>query len=286
MPEAPDLFVVRQRLERLLTGAVVRSALVLRPLVLRSLASQDFPTDLTGRSFLAFWCRGKFLGMELSAKGEQRTGSGAAERLLVINPMLSGHLMLCPAADPRLKSVFLVLALEDGREVRYADADQMGKVYYLAPQQLGQVPRLLEQGPDVLDSPLVLEEFAARLRRYAGEVKGVLTRGRVVAGVGNAYADEVLFAAGVYPFTRVHALTRPQLEALHRALYTVPQDAVSVLDGRIGNDIHLKVRDFLQVHGKGGQPCPRCGSRITSITANGYLTNYCRACQPGSLLKR
>ena len=274
MPEAPDLQVIKEFLERHLTTMAVVEARVLRPTVLRSLAvsAPEFPADIAGRSFEGFWRQGKFLGLELSG-----------DRTLAINPMLSGGLQYCAPQERVARSTFLVLALSNGGELRYIDADQMGMVYYMRPEQLSQVPRLNEQGPDILDQPLTLAELQARLKPFRGEIKGILTRGAAVAGIGNAYADEVLFAAGLFPFRKVGALKHEELERLHHAMYSTPREAVGVLRERMREEIHHKVRDFLQVHGKGGQPCPRCGHSITEIKANGRLTNYCRRCQPGSL---
>lgn len=273
MPEAPDLQVVKEFLAQRLTGVSVTEARVLRPTVLRVLAAPQphFPADVAGRRFDGFWRRGKFLGLELSG-----------DRQIVISPMLSGALQYCAPSQRVARTTYLALSLTDGCELRYLDAGQMGKVYYLRPDQFREVPRLHEQGPDVLDEPLSMEEFRGRLRPFRGEIKGVLSRGAAVGGLGNAYADEVLYAAGLYPFRRVRDLTSEELERLHQALYSVPQSAVGVLRERMGDALHHKVRDFLSVHGKGGQPCPRCGGRITAITANGGLTNYCRRCQPGS----
>ena len=282
MPEAPDLYVVREYLERTLTGLSVARADVLRPLVLRSLAAplERFGDDIAGRTLDGFWRRGKFLGVELSGGGD------GGRRTVVVNPMLSGALQHCDASERVSARTYLSLTLSDGSQLRYTDDDQMGMVYYLLPEQLSQAARLGEQGPDVLDEPLSLADFTARLRPYRGEIKGVLTRGGAVSGIGNAYADEVLFAAGIYPFKRRTSLSAAELAALHDAVYRVPAEAVPVLRERMGTNIHRKVRDHLQVHGRGNEACPSCGSKLTHITSNGYRTDYCRACQPGSLLGR
>ena len=103
-------------------------------------------------------------------------------------------------------------------------------------------------------------------------------------GISNAYVDEVLFAAGLFPFKRLTSLSEDELTALHQAVYTVPANAIPVLQKRMDTDIHKKVRDFLKVHGNGNQPCPTWGSTITHITSNGCLIDYRRTCQPGSLI--
>ena len=299
MPEAPDLQVIKEFLVIKLAGVAITEAKVLRPIVLRSLAVPpgDFPADVAGRVFKDVWRRGKFLGLELSRRGDVALTPGRSdhggpvanpssgtERILVINPMLSGGLRYCPSHARLERRTYLTLTLGDGHDLRYFDDDQMGMVYYVGQEQLPLVPRLGDQGPDVLDAPLSLNDFEARLRPFRGELKGVLTRGALVSGIGNAYSDEVLFAAGLFPFRKVTSLAGPERARLHHAIYSVPNQAVPVLRGRVGSDIHLKVRDLLQVHGKGGGSCPGCGSTITSITANGFLTNYCRHCQPGSLI--
>ena len=282
MPEAPDLYVVREYLERALTGRSVARAEALRPIVLRSLAAplERFADDIAGRTLDAFWRRGKFLGIELSG------GHDAARRTLVVNPMLSGALQHCAPTERVSARTYLSLTLSDGSQLRYTDDDRMGMVYYLLPEQLAQAARLGEQGPDVLDEPLSLAAFTERLKPYRGEIKGVLTRGSAVAGIGNAYADEVLFAAGLYPFKKRTALSPAELAALHDAVYRVPAQAVPLLRQRMGDAIHRKVRDHLKVHGKANQSCPTCGANLTHITSNGIRTDYCRQCQPGSLLGR
>ena len=272
MPEAPDLEVVKEFLNEQVRGLAVSGASVLRPTVLRSLAG-DISRDMPGRTFDEFKRRGKFLLAELSG-----------DRCLVINPMLTGRLQHCPSSERMAKRTSVAFGLPDEMDLRYVDDRQMGKVYYTAGGQLSQIPRLEEQGPDVLeDTPL--EEFRVRLKHFYGEIKGVLTRGGLVSGIGNAYADEVLFAAGIAPFRKSRSLTAEEVSALHRQCRSVVEEAVGVLRERMGDRIHVKVRDFLKVHNKGGRPCPCCGGNITQLTANQIITSYCRRCQPGMLIK-
>ncbi|MFQ5859958.1 MAG: Fpg/Nei family DNA glycosylase [Dehalococcoidia bacterium] len=275
MPEAPDLQVVKEVLQRRLVGQRVTAAQVLNAIVLRSLAVQDFPVDIVRRELTAVQRKGKFLLLELSAK-----------RSLVINPMLTGALRVCPPGERLLKQVALILSLDSGEQLRYLDETQMGKVFYVTPEQLGAIPGLAQLGPDVLDEPISFEEYCARLRRFHGEIKGILTRGGLVSGIGNAYADEILFDARLYPFRKRRTLSREEMSRLYDATYRVPQEAVQVLRERMGEETHLKVRDFLQAHNKGTQPCPRCGGHLTTIGANQRITTYCRRCQPGMLLQR
>ena len=272
MPEAPDLEVVKDFLSSRAAGARVDKATVIRPSVLRSL-NGDFASDIEGRSLVGIRRRGKFLLFSLTG-----------DRMVVINPKLTGAIQYCPPEARMFKRTCIVLALSNGRELRYLDDRQMGFVYYVTESQLGQVPQLCEQGPDVLSS-FSFEEFQERLRPFRGEIKGVLTRGRVISGIGNAYSDEILFAAGVYPFRKRNSLTTEELMRIYEKSQEVAHEAVSVLKERVGDSIHTKVRDFLKVHNKGGEPCPNCGNAITQITAHRRITSYCRRCQPGMLIR-
>ena len=274
MPEAPDLEVVKDVLNQRIRGLVVDDAQVLRPLELRVLTPADFAQDVIGRSLLQFSRRGKFLLADLSE-----------ERALVINPMLTGAVQICSPSTRLAKKTSFLLSLSDGTQLRYLDETQMGMAYYVEASRLAEVPRLSEQGPDVLDQYPALPEFERRLRRFQGEIKGVLTRGQFLAGIGNAYADEVLFEAEIFPFKKRSALSEQEVARLHQAIPRTLRRAVRVLRERVGQDTHVKVRDFLSVHGKRGGLCPRCGGNITTIGANQRLTNYCRRCQPGLLLR-
>ena len=198
--------------------------------------------------------------------------------------MLTGAFQYCEAKQRVQKKTCVVFGLSGDRELRYLDDRQMGKVYYLNVDQMPQVPGLPQQGPDVLDG-ISFDEFQLRLRRFHGEIKGVLTRGAFISGIGNAYSDEILFAAGLSPFRKSWSLKLEELRRLYECSPSVVQEAISVLRQRMGDDIHVKIRDFLKVHNKGGQPCPSCGGNISQLTANQRITSYCRRCQPGMLIK-
>jgi formamidopyrimidine-DNA glycosylase len=273
MPEAPDLEVIKDFLNERISGQPVERAQVLRPMMVRSLASEDFAADVIGHTFGTVARHGKMLTLPLEP-----------DRVLAVHPMLTGALQYCLPATKVTKRAFFILGMP-GADLRYLDERQMGMVYYVRPDQLEQVPRLEEGGPDVLDAYPEYDAFVAGLKPFQGEIKGILTRGGFLSGIGNAYADEVLFAAGVSPFKRRRELAPDQLQRLHDAIPRILGDAIAVLRERMPPDIHVKVRDFLQVHNKGGEACPRCGHSITQLTANQRITSYCRRCQPGSLIK-
>jgi len=136
-----------------------------------------------------------------------------------------------------------------------------------------------EQGPDADDPALTLEAWRARIRRHPGELKNLLRNQAFVAGIGNAYSDEVLHAARLLPFRKRSGLADEEVDELYRAIRSTLSEAMDVLRARVPPTFEQQVRDFLAVHMKGGQPCPRCGTRITEVKAGGFVTSFCRGCQ-------
>jgi len=272
MPELPDLEVIRGFLEEHIVGHTIVTVEVVRPTVIRNLLGGDFAARLTGQQVTAVRRHGKFLLFDL-ASGDH----------VVLNPMLAGRLQYCLPDAGRLPRTYLVLTLDDGHELRYSDRRSMGKIYLT--DDLARVPGFSELGPDALDPALTLEVFRERLRRFRGEIKRVLTRQDFVAGIGNAYADEILWRAGINPFRKRPELSDEEEARLYEAMRQVLSEAIAILRQRVGTDIHVEIRDFLQVHRRGGEPCPRCGTRISEITAHKRITNFCRTCQPGGLIQ-
>ena len=273
MPELPDLEVIRAVLVKRIVDVPIQSAEVLRPLVVRNLLGGEFDARLTGRRFVDVQRRGKFLILPLDDGNT-----------LVIHPMLAGRLRYgLPLTRTRTRDA-LVIRLADGRELRYNDAKDMGKVYLT--NTLAQVPTFGELGPEATDPALTLDGFRERLRPRRGEIKGVLVDQTFVAGIGNAYADEILWQAQIYPFRRRTSLSEEEVAALYEAMHTVLAEAIEILTVRVGEEIDKEVRDFLAVHGKPGQPCPRCGGTISEVKQAGSATHFCRTCQPGLMVAK
>ena len=121
--------------------------------------------------------------------------------------------------------------------------------------------------------------LAGPVRKHPGELKNLLRNQAFVAGIGNAYSDENLHAAHLLPFRKRSSLAAEEVDALYAATRSTLADAIEVLRERVPPTFEKQVRDFLAVHDKGGQACPRCGTRITEVRAGGFITSYCRGCQ-------
>jgi len=279
MPELPELEVVREVLARRVVGRTVAAVETLgSELVLRDLTQRGLAAALTGSTLVAVSRRGQFLTFTF----QPPAGAAPAEPLyIVINPKLTGRLQLATAGEKRFTKTHVVLKLDDGQELRYIDQKSMGQLYLTPNVQAA--PGYAELGPEALE--ITGAEFAQRLRPYRGEIKGILIRGEFVAGIGNAYADEILWAARINPFRKRTQLTVAEIDRLYAAMRETLAAAIDALRVEMGEAIHREPRTFLAVHLKAGQPCPRCGSPIAAVTANQRVTNFCRTCQPGGLIK-
>ncbi len=290
MPELPDLTVVADALHAALAGRQITSAEAPGPLAVRGTPAEL--AALVGQRVTAIRRRGKFLLIELDRDA------------VACNPMLTGRFQLAAPGDKLPQKTAVVLGFgprgkrprdaapwtkgaswlpadDDRAEVRYRDPTQMGKIY-LRPAGVDRpVPGLgePEQGPDADDPGLTLEVWRDRIRRHPGELKNLLRNQSFVAGIGNAYSDEILHAAALLPFRKRSSLAAEEVDALYAATRTTLADAIAILRDRVPPTFERQVRDFLAVHDKGGQPCPRCGTRITEVRAGGFITSYCRGCQ-------
>jgi formamidopyrimidine-DNA glycosylase len=290
VPELPDLTVVADALHAALAGRDVRSASAPGPLAVRGTPAEL--GGLVGQRLISVRRRGKFLLMDLDRDA------------IAWNPMLTGRFQLAAEGTKLPSKTAVVLGFgersgpprdaakwtrgaawlptdADHPEIRYRDPTQMGKVYLQPAGADRPVPGLggSEQGPDADDPALTLDVWRERIRRHPGELKNLLRNQAFVAGVGNAYSDEILHAAGLLPFRKRSSLAGEEVDALYAATRSTLSNAVAVLEQRVPPTFEHQVRDFLAVHDKGGQPCPRCGTRITEVRAGGLITSYCRGCQ-------
>ncbi len=269
MPEIPDLESIRAILNRDLAGATIESVEVLKPNVVR-MAAADFQARLTGAAIDTIDRYGKFLLFRLSS-GD----------VLALNAMLVGRLQHVEPSKKRAGRTCWSLSLSNGRELRYVDIRLMGKTYLVDESEIGTIPQFQDMGPDILDPALTEDAFLERLRKYRGQVKNVLTNAKFVAGIGNAYSDEILFVAGIHPFTKVKDLDEEQRRRLYWSIHEVFAWATPIVGAAMGDQTDKKPRDFLRVHRKGGEPCPTCGAVISEVSPNRRTTSFCRTCQPG-----
>jgi formamidopyrimidine-DNA glycosylase len=271
LPELPDLTIVAEQLAARITGRIVLEATAPAPILVRAtpaeLATLDGTTIGTARR------RGKFLLLPFERDGK-------ATRVLAANPMLAGRFWLLDNGSAKVRArTGLRLRFADGGELRYVDREMLGKLYLVAPGALDVIPGWSEMGPDADDPELTLDVFRQRIRRHPGELKSLLRNARFVAGIGNAYSDEILWEARLAPLRKRSSLKPEEIDRLYEALRSVLADAVIRLRDLVPPNIELQHREFLKVHLRGGEPCPRCGNPLRQIGGS-EATTFCRTCQP------
>ncbi|HTX90634.1 MAG TPA: DNA-formamidopyrimidine glycosylase family protein [Anaerolineales bacterium] len=274
MPELPELEAICEVLQRKVVGQTIAEVRVLPPggpIVVRDLTGRGFETGLAGRTVTGVRRRGKFLVFAFDRP----------DLFLALNPKLTGRLQLALPSEKRLAKTHVVITFTGGGQLRYNDQKKMGQFYLAADP--GILPEYAGLGPEPFE--VTLEQFRKRLRPFRGEIKGVLTRGDFLAGIGNAYADEILWAARLHPYRKCATLTDKDVDVLYAAMRTTLSEATEKVRAGMGEAIHLEPREFMSIHMKTGQPCPRCGTPISLVSANQRITNFCRACQPGGLIK-
>ena len=290
MPELPDLTIVAEAFHGALAGRPLVRATAPAPLAVRGTPAEL--AALEGQTLRRFRRQGKFIVIELE------------HDRIAINAMLTGRFQLATPDVKAPPSTALVLAFgarsaaprslpkwvresqwlpanDAPVEVRYRDPSQMGKVYVLPNGVDRPVPGLggSEQGPDADDPALTLEVWRERIKRHPGELKSLLRNQAFVAGIGNAYSDEILHAARLSPFRKRASLAPEEVDELYRATRDVLARASAILTERVPPTFEKQVRDFLSVHLRGGEACPRCGARVSQLSSRGETTSWCRSCQ-------
>jgi len=275
MPELPELEALRMTLGPRLEGKIVTACEVeARKAHLLRYPPDEFELELPIRRFTSVWRRGKHLcfDLELVAGGDART--------LVVNPMLGGRFQLAEDADTKrpAQTVFS-LRLEGGHELRYFDLRDLGRTYWVR-DPAAEVPNWAQMGPEAdAVAAMPIDEFRKRLRRYRDETKDLLRNQAFLAGVGNAYSDEILFEARILPLRRRATLTPDEEVALHAAIPAVLGRAVQAILANPDYDESKQNRKFMKVHAGGGDTCPRCGHRVSQLGSNREPLNFCRGCQ-------
>jgi formamidopyrimidine-DNA glycosylase len=271
VPEIPELEAIRGYFNEQIVGKTIATAEARIPVVFR-IPARDIRETLPGDTFGALLRHGKFLLFPL-----------ASGRVMAINPMLTGRFQYVEPATKLRAKTCLVLGVAGGRSLRYSDERVMGKIYLVPADQLNSIPSWATNGPDLLAPSLTEDAWFAGMRKYRGQVKSILTNAEFVQGIGNAYADEILWEAKINPYIPKTKLSEEQLRGLFHAARAVMDWATPLVrSSMVKGDVldYEERRDFMRVHRLGGKPCPRCGTNISEITANQRITSFCRTCQP------
>jgi DNA-formamidopyrimidine glycosylase len=280
MPELPEVEALAVFLRERAGGRVVARA---EAASFAALKTFDPPLSaLAGRVITEVGRHGKFL--DLTCAGPV---GGAGDSLhLVMHLARAGWLRwrddipdkpVKPGKSPL--AFRLVLTGGSGFDLTEAGTQKRLAVYLV--RDPGDVPGVATLGPEPLADDFTTESLAAILKERRTQIKGVLRDQHIIAGIGNAYSDEVLHVAKMSPFKLASSFTADDVETLHAAITTTLRDAVQRSAGLAAANLKGEKKTGLRVHGKTGQPCPVCGDTVREVSFADSSLQYCPTCQTG-----
>jgi formamidopyrimidine-DNA glycosylase len=281
MPELPDLVRIVKILGPEIEARRIVGARVKNPIVLRVLVPGSFPELVSGRIMRGLERRGPFLRLRLEPGPD--LGADAARLDLVMHLMLAGRLKLAPPGrgpeSRGLPATAFSLELDDGRVLYYGDEKSMGKVYLCPAGSFEPIPGYLTQGVDVVSPNFTFEAFSALIAKKRCQARVFVMDQSSLSAIGNAYADEILFEAGIHPKAPCYALPPEKKRALYDAIRSVLAWGIEEVE-KAGAPLEDKVRGHMRVRGRAGEKCPRCGATIRVAGVLGFDSYFCPICQP------
>jgi len=274
MPELPEVETVRRSLLSLVRGKRIMRVELTEPRIIRHCDPARIRTGVTGRLILGIDRRGKFLLFQLTG-----------ELTLVVHLGMSGKLYYL-AAEPTAgfpKHTHAIFELDDGGLLVYQDPRQFGRICLTESPETA-VAALRSMGPEPLDRQFSVSWLTAALARRSAKLKTVMLDQKIFAGIGNIYADEALFRARLHPERAAASLAPEEVKRLHRAVRAVLRRAIanrgtSISDYVDGHGVPGDFQAQLQVYGRRGEACRRCGNPVQWVRLAGRSSFYCGCCQ-------
>lgn len=272
MPELPEVETIARGLAPELEGRRILAAEVRFAGAVGGDA-RLFCARVAGREVLGIRRRGKLLMADLDA-----------DLCLAVHLKMTGRLWTPPRGMPADRHTHVVMDLSGGGSLHFRDVRKFGWCRCLTLDELAALPFLQTLGPEPLD--MSAADFLARLAGRTGRIKALLLDQKVLAGVGNIYADEALFRAGIRPTARADAVSPPRLRRLFAAvrevlLQGIRENGASISDYRDARGDAGAFQNSFAVYGRGGRPCVSCGGALRAESVGGRTSTYCPNCQKG-----
>ncbi|GAJ25220.1 formamidopyrimidine-DNA glycosylase [Liquorilactobacillus sucicola DSM 21376 = JCM 15457] len=272
MPELPEVETVRRGLEKMILGAKIEHVKVLYPKIINGDPS-DFCRLLQEREILSLDRRGKYLIFNFSG-----------DLSMISHLRMEGKYFVKKSSDPLEKHTHIVFFLHNGRQLRYNDVRKFGRMELVPTVQRYEVAGIKKLGPEPTAALFDATSFFANLRKKKKVIKTTLLDQTLVAGLGNIYADEVLWLSRIHPETPACNLTEDDAKLLHDNIIAELAKAIKAGGTTIKTytDAFQHSGSFqfdLHVYGKKGKPCERCGTSIEKIVVGQRGTHFCPSCQ-------
>jgi formamidopyrimidine-DNA glycosylase len=281
MPELPEVETIANGVHARVQGQRIASVWTSgKPQTFKS-SEADIAEALTGATIDSVRRVGKTIVMTVLRRGSKKN-QGPVEFLIHLG--MTGRLLVSSPEVPLPPHTHAVLTLADRREIRFVDPRRFGRLsIHTQPTTSSQQPATYT-GPGREPLTISLEDFIALFRGRKTPIKAALLNQSLLHGVGNIYADEALFRAGIRPRRLAGRVTRAELERLRTALQTVLRRAIKLGGSSVSDYVDAEgMRGYFQiehkVYGRGGEPCATCGTPIKKIVVGGRGTHFCPTCQ-------
>ena len=270
MPELPDVEAVRRYLVKSgIVGLKFTDVLVMWPNAIKTPSLEDFVLGILERSVCSIDRRAKFLIIRLD-DGKN----------IVVHLRMTGSLVMRSPVEPRHRMTRNYFTMDDGRELLFVDPRKLGMLWLVEDEN--ELVGML--GPEPLEPEFTADLLGQILSKKMAPVKALLCDQKLIAGIGNIYADEVLFTSNIHPLTAGKDLPRHKISLLRKSIVRSLSRAVDLLDGLVeqGRGLTESYEGLvtLQVPRKIGDPCSSCGRAIQRVRIRGRSTYFCVACQP------
>jgi formamidopyrimidine-DNA glycosylase len=278
VPELPEVEALAADLRERAEGRVIDQVFIAEFSVLKT---YDPPLQaLHGATVSGTARRGKFLDLAATPP------AGGPPLHLVTHLARAGWLRWrddLPEQPPRPGKGPLAFRLRftDGTGFDLTEAGTRKRLAVYLVTDIGAIPGVAALGPEPLDPEFTPAALGAILAGRRTQIKGVLRDQKLIAGIGNAYSDEVLHAARMSPFRLASSLSAAEVEALHAVIVGTLREAIGRSDGLAASDLKKEKKAGLRVHGKAGEPCPVCGDTIREVSFADTALQYCATCQTG-----
>lgn len=280
MPELPEVETIKNDLAHRIIGKKITEVIFphdprIRILRRCCISLKTFAQEIQGSEIRTVRRRAKYLIFDLDPP-----------RTLAMHLGMSGQVLLRPSTAQLERYVRAIFCLNDGKEIRFADPRKFGEILLYSPSQPRMPVNLEALGPEPLDRAFTVNYLAHILKNSRRAIKTVLMDQQAIAGLGNIYSDEILFAACIHPARPASTLTSDEVKNLHRSIRAILRKAVKYR-GTTAKDQRYRdsfgrtgsFQDLLQVYQHRGKPCVRCGTSIESRRIGGRTASFCPICQ-------
>lgn len=273
MPELPEVEIIKRIIEPQIKGKKIENVDVRNRQIIAHPEVEDFCTLLQGNYVSHMSRRGKFLTFHFD-NGDQ----------LVLHLRMTGQLLVMPESEEIEKHTHLILSLSDGNQIRYIDVRRFGRFWYLKSDEADVFTGQDKLGLEPVDQSLTPLFLKLKLEKRKKSIKEMLHDQSIIAGIGNIYSDEILYAAKIYPDKSCIDLEDQEWKCLAEKIpeiitWSIDTNEMTPEEYLVGKGKEYRNIPNLKAYGQAGRPCSTCGAIMEKITIGGRSSTYCPACQ-------